>query len=70
MIVGALGKQDGFDGVTGDGPFATIEFMAKTAIRSPVSLFIEDYEVYNYSEVGSPGPVLDGNVFVFEGEVR
>ena len=65
VVVGALGLQDGFSGVTGDGPFAVIVFVARTTIDMPTSLTIEEYSVYNHNPSGPPE--LADNVFVFDG---
>ncbi|MCK4856687.1 MAG: hypothetical protein KAT58_01850 [candidate division Zixibacteria bacterium] len=68
ITIGALTQLDGFTGVTGDGPFATIEFKAKTTITTATPITFTSVEVYNYP-VANP-PVPTSNVYAINGSVQ
>ena len=68
LVIGALALKDGFEGVTGDGPFAEVTVRAKTTLTSSTQITFDEYQVYNYVS-GNP-PELATNVFVFEGEIE
>ncbi len=67
IVIGALALQNGFTGVSGDGPFAEIRFRVNTALDNPVELIIEEFEIYNYPVQNPPTPA--GNVIVFDGSI-
>jgi hypothetical protein len=68
IVVGALGLMDGFDGVSGDGPFAAITFRAKSALANPTTLTLGAPEIYNYPVSNPPEPFA--SVFVFNGTIQ
>jgi hypothetical protein len=67
ITISAIAQQNGFIGVTGDGPFATITFRAKSNIQTPTPISITAHEIYNYP-AGNPPEAL-GDVFLFDGSI-
>ena len=58
VIFGLLGRKEGFEGVSGDGPIAEITFLAK--VSDPTTdLTFEAVELYDYPVANPPVPIAD-----------
>ena len=58
VIFGLLGRKEGFQGVSGDGPIAEISFLAKVADPT-TDLTFEAVELYDYPVANPPVPIAD-----------
>lgn len=58
VIFGLLGRKEGFEGVSGDGPIADITFRAKVADPT-TDLTFETVELYDYPVANPPVPIAD-----------
>ena len=58
VIFGLLGRKEGFQGVSGDGPIADITFLAKVADPT-TDLTFETAELYDYPVANPPVPIAD-----------
>jgi hypothetical protein len=58
VIFGLLGRKEGFQGVSGDGPIADITFRAKVADPT-TDLTFETVELYDYPVANPPVPIAD-----------
>jgi hypothetical protein len=58
VTFGLLGRKDGFQGVSGDGPIAEITFLAK--VTDPTTdLTFATVELYDYPVANPPVPIAD-----------
>ena len=58
VVFGLLGRKEGFEGVSGDGPIADITFLAKVADPT-TDLTFEAVELYDYPVANPPVPIAD-----------